>query len=94
MQRAAKQKPAKRSAVRRKAGASIKSDFAILDVTVGRAALTKHFEKRPPIGVCPPALRVPVVIWGYIDGIHSHDDGVSREFSVTVKSVLTIKEVA
>lgn len=67
----------------------MKSDFAILDVKAGRAALTKHFEKRPRLGVCPQPLRIPVVIRGYLDGIHSQDDGVSREFSVTVQSVTT-----
>jgi hypothetical protein len=65
----------------------IKSDFAILDVKAGRAALNKHFAKRPRLGECPPKMRVPVTITGYIDGIHSNDDGVSREFSVVIQSV-------
>jgi len=65
----------------------VKSDFAILDVMTGRAKLAKHFAKRPRLGPCPPAMRVPVVIKGYIDDVWSEDDGVSREFSVTVQSV-------
>lgn len=65
----------------------IKSNFAILDVKAGRGALNKRFEKRPRLGECPPELRVPVTITGYIDGVHSGDDGVSREFSVVVQSV-------
>lgn len=68
----------------------LKSDFAVLDVKAGRAALAKHFKDRPPFGECPPALRIPVTIHGYLDGIHSNDDGVSREFSVTVTR-LTVK---
>ena len=67
----------------------IKSTFAILDVKAGRSALNKHFSKRPALGVCPPAMRIPVTITGYIDGIWGADDGVSREFSVTVQSVKT-----
>lgn len=65
----------------------IKSDFAILDVKFGRKALNKHFADRPKLGVCPPKMRVPVTITGYIDGVHSGDDGVSREFSIVVQSV-------
>lgn len=70
---------------------AIKSDFAILDVKAGRAALAKHFKDRPRLGECPPKLRIPVTITGYIDDIHGSDDGVSREFSVTVQSVKTRK---
>lgn len=69
----------------------IKSDFALLDVKAGRAALNKHFAKRPTIGECPPKMRVPVTIHGYIDGVWGGDDGVSREFCVTVQSVKTKK---
>jgi hypothetical protein len=65
----------------------IKSDFAILDVKAGRAALNKHFAKRPRLGVCPPKMRVPVTITGYIEAVHSNDDGVSREFSMVVTKV-------
>lgn len=70
-----------------KAPTPFKSDFAILDVKAGRAKLAKHFAKRPRLGACPVGMRIPVVIHGYIDGIHGSDDGVSREFSVTVQSV-------
>jgi hypothetical protein len=69
----------------------IKSTFAILDVKAGRSALNKHFAKRPRLGECPPAMRVPVTITGYIDGVWGCDDGVSREFCVTVQSVKTRK---
>lgn len=65
----------------------LKSDFAILDVKAGRAALAKRFQSRPALGPCPEDMRVPVTIRGFIDGIHSRDDGVSREFSVDVTSV-------
>lgn len=70
---------------------AIKSTFAVLDVKAGRGPLNKHFAKRPRLGECPPAMRVPVTITGYIDGVWSSDDGVSREFSVTVQSVKTKK---
>lgn len=64
-----------------------KSDFAILDVKQGRAELAKRFGKdRPRRGA--GALRVPVVIHGYIDGIWGNDDGTSQEFCVTVTKVV------
>ncbi len=66
--------------------AKIKSSgFAILDVTNGRKALAKHFAARPPFGVCPKALRIPIVIHGYLDSVFSGDDGTSREFAVHVE---------
>ncbi|WP_353645739.1 hypothetical protein [Mesorhizobium sp. WSM2239] len=65
----------------------INSTFAILDVKKGRTSLVKHFAGRPKLGPCPPELRIPVVITGFIDGIHSRDDGISREFSVEVTEV-------
>jgi hypothetical protein len=65
------------------------SGFAILDVTSGRRALAKHFDARPPCGLCPEDLRIPVVIHGYLDGVNSFDDGTSREFSVNVEKVET-----
>lgn len=67
--------------------AKFKSDFAILDVKAGRAALAKQFTSRPPLGECPTKLRIPVTITGYIDGIWGGDDGISREFTVVVQSV-------
>jgi hypothetical protein len=60
------------------------SDFAILDVRKGRKLLAKHFESRPRLGKCPKALRIPVVIRGYIDCVNGSDDGTSQEFAVTV----------
>jgi hypothetical protein len=65
------------------------SGFAILDVTVGRRALAKHFEPRPRSGPCPDALRIPVIIYGYLDDAVSPDDGTSREFCVIVEKVET-----
>jgi hypothetical protein len=65
----------------------IKSDFALLDVKTGRGPLKKHFAKRPRFGGCPPAMRIPVTITGYIDDVWGGDDGVSREFGVVVQSV-------
>jgi hypothetical protein len=65
----------------------LESDFAILDVEKGRRSLAKHFAKRPKLGACPPEMRIPVVIRGYIDCIHGSDDGTSQEFAVTVESV-------
>ena len=66
---------------------SFKSDFAIIDVKAGRAALTKNFKDQPLLGPCPPKMCVPVTITGYLDGVWGHDDGTSREFSMTVQSV-------
>ena len=65
----------------------MRSDFAILDVKSGRKKLAKHFAKAPRIGVCPPKLRVPVTITGYIDGVWGGDDGVSQEFTIAVRSL-------
>lgn len=65
----------------------IKSDFAVLDVKSGRKTLAKHFAERPRLGPCPTALRIPVIILGYIDGQHSRDDGTSTEFGVRVQGV-------
>lgn len=61
--------------------APFKSDFAILDVKTGRAALEKRLAKRGK------PLRVLVDMT--IDYVHGSDDGVSQEFSCTV---LTVKE--
>ncbi len=56
----------------------LQSEFAILDVQRGRIGLKKKIEKGETF---------PVIIRGVIDGIHSHDDGVSREFSVLVTHI-------
>jgi hypothetical protein len=69
----------------------IKSDFAILDVKAGRDELTKHFADRPRLGPCPEPMRIPVTIMGYIDSVHSDDDGTSREFSIVVTSVKAVR---
>jgi len=53
----------------------ISSDFAILDIKRGRVG----FAKRVNAGE-----RIPVTIRGYIDAIHSQDDGTSIEFSIDV----------
>ena len=66
---------------------NISSDFAILDVKKGRKALVRHFEDRPRMGLCPEALRIPVVSRGYIDGVNGNDDGTSQEFTVTVEKL-------
>lgn len=71
---------------------NITSGFALLDVKKGRHKLAKHFTKRPPLGPCPPELRIPVVITGFIDGVHSRDDGTSIEFQVEVTGVNNIFE--
>lgn len=70
----------------------IKSTFAILDVKAGKFALAQHFNKRPRLGECPPKMRIPVTITGYIDGTWSDSDGISQEFSVTVQSVKTARK--
>lgn len=67
----------------------IKSDYALLDVKVGRSRLARHFDSRPVWGECPQDLRVPVTITGYIDCVFGGDDGVSQDFGVVVTSVKT-----
>lgn len=51
------------------------SDFAILDVKRGRAAMR---------ALVDAGRRIPVTITGYVDHTHSRDDGTSQEFSVQV----------
>ena len=65
----------------------LKSDFAILDVTKGHAALEKHFEARPFFGPCPNHLRIPVTITGYIDCVHGASDGKSQEFQIIIENI-------
>jgi hypothetical protein len=60
----------------------LKSEFAILDVTAGRDVLKRRIDRGEPVGV---------VIEATIDHVHSRDDGMSREFGLSVHSV---KEVA
>lgn len=63
--------------------APFKSDFALLDVKTGRAALEKRLAK---LG---KPIRVQVEMT--IDYPHGSDDGTSIEFSCTV---LSVKEFA
>lgn len=58
--------------------ASFKSDFALLDVKLGRTSLMKRVERGEKIRI-----RVEAVITGVWGG----DDGVSREFELEVTSV-------
>jgi hypothetical protein len=55
------------------------SDFAILDVKRGRATMRRFVEDRK---------LVPVTITGYVDAVHSRDDGTSQEFSITVTDLV------
>lgn len=55
----------------------LSSDFALLDVKKGRAALLKATKGN----------RIPVTITGYIVGPWSDDDGTNREFEVEVTGV-------
>lgn len=52
----------------------INSDFALLDVKRGRVELARRVNRGE---------RIPVTIRGYIDNVHSNDDGTSIEFSLT-----------
>lgn len=61
----------------------IKSTFAILDVTTGRAALNKHLAQKDR----SKAIPIPVVIYGTIEDVHGGFDGVSQEFQVFVDRV-------
>ena len=63
----------------------ITSDFAILDVKKGRAALAKYINSNVRSGV--RQLRVPVTITGFITDIWGNDDGESREFTLDVTNV-------
>jgi len=60
----------------------ITSNFAILDVKVGRKALAKLIGERSK-----RSYNVPVTITGVIDTVHSKDDGVSIEFALDVSDV-------
>lgn len=62
--------------------ANFKSDFALLDVKTGRAALAKRIEKGE---------RIPVVVRGVLYSQWGHDDGTSIEFEVDVESVKELK---
>jgi hypothetical protein len=61
---------------------TFKSDFALLDVKAGRAALAKRIAK---------GTRIPVIIHGTITGQWGRDDGTSIEFEVDVTKVKEFK---
>ena len=66
----------------------IKTHFALVDVTgKKRHALAAHFAERNTFGPCQEALRIPVVLYGYLDGVNSRDDGTSIEFTMQVERV-------
>lgn len=58
---------------------NISSNFAIIDVKGGRVKLAKRVNAGE---------RIPVTIRGYIDTVHSQDDGTSIEFSIDVTSAV------
>lgn len=57
----------------------INSDFAILDIKRGRVEMAKRINRGE---------RIPVTIRGYLDTVHSRDDGTSIEFSLQVTSAV------
>jgi hypothetical protein len=63
----------------------ITSNFALLDVKVGRKGLEKF--------LAPQTHRVPVVIRGYIESAWSDDDGTSIEFQIDVTALKLGKPV-
>lgn len=65
----------------------VSSNFAALDVKRGRHELAAHFRQTPRGELTPRHRWVPVTITGWMTGINSDDDGVSREFQVDVTSV-------
>jgi hypothetical protein len=58
---------------------TVRSNYAMLDVTDQRKSLRKHLEQ----GKGP----LPVVIKGFITRVHGADDGTSQEFTVDVRDV-------
>jgi hypothetical protein len=63
----------------------ISSNFAIIDIKAGRGFIRKRIEKAGGDNA-----RIPVVIRGHIDRIHSRDDGISQEFSIAVVSAVKV----
>ena len=63
----------------------ITSNFALLDVKVGRKGLADYLS--------PGTMRVPVTLRGFIDYQWSDDDGESIEFAVDVTALTTGKPV-
>ncbi len=60
----------------------MKSDFAVLDVTAGRAALRKRLDNGETIRVKVEA---------NINGAWSRDDGISQEFALDVEKIEEVK---
>jgi hypothetical protein len=63
------------------------SGFGLIDITTGRNALFRRFEKRLPFCGCPENMKIPVIIHANIDGIAGNDDGVSREFTLEILKI-------
>lgn len=59
---------------------TIKSGFAVIDVTAGRQKLFK-------VADFTNKARIPVTITGFITGAWGEDDGLSREFEIEVTKV-------
>lgn len=63
----------------------IKSTFALLDVTKGRAKLDRLM---PPGSLdLTDDMKIPVTIHGYISHRHGSCDGISQEFGIDVETV-------
>ena len=58
----------------------LQSDFAVLDVKLGRKLLRHSLKKNGPGSVS-------VIIHGTIEEEHGGDDGVSQEFGINVTRV-------
>lgn len=75
----------------------IQSSFAILDVKRGKNQLFDYFrqkrlaKKSEGIGYRPVNKPVKVVIEAEIVDIYGNDDGISREFELSVKKVHVVK---
>lgn len=70
----------------------IKSEFALLDVTMGRKALARMMP--PGSTSLPNDERIPVTIRGWISHRHGNDDGISIEFGVDVETVEILEHMA
>jgi hypothetical protein len=75
----------------------IRSDFALLDVKLGRKQLEKFFmtkrvRMKSVVGDVPEK-KIPVTITGYVTDQWGSDDGVSIEFCVAVTNAILGKPV-